>query len=289
MGVASRRECEQMILDGRVEVNGRLVAELPAFVDPREDRITVDGRPLRVEPRRASRVYVMLNKPDNTLGTTKDELAYEKGGRRTVTDLVEHPSGARLYPVGRLDYHTTGLVVMTNDGELAQRLTHASFGITKTYRVWLGEPPTPEQLAVLRRRVGKRGAVDEAGAETGGVRVVEPPRRRNEIAQPSSVIEVEVREGRTDPLEDVLVQAGCRVKRIARTGIGPLRLIGVKPGEWRDLTKDEVRTLMDATGLGRPAPGRRPRKERSRPEEGAGGPEGSGASGGPGGGEEAGG
>lgn len=274
MGVASRRECEQMILDGRVEVNGSLVTELPAFVDPREDRITVDGRHLKVESRRATRVYVMLNKPDNTLGTTRDELAYEKGGRKTVTDLVRHPSGARLYPVGRLDYHTTGLVVLTNDGELAQRLTHASFGITKTYRVWLSSPPTEEQLGVVRRRLGRRDATDEAGNPTGGVTLVERPVRRNEVAQPSSVIEVEVREGKTDPLEDVLVQAGCRVKGIARTAIGPLTIGGVKPGEWRDLTKDEVAALMESAGLGvqKRARPRKPRRERpSRGGHGGGG------------------
>ena len=123
-GVASRRECEQMILDGRVEVNGHPITELPAFVHPGQDRVSVDGRPLARPERgprgrsgRMDRVYVMLNKPDNTLGTTRDDLEYKKGGRRTVVDLVEHPSGARLFPVGRLDFHSTGLVLMTNDGE----------------------------------------------------------------------------------------------------------------------------------------------------------------------------
>jgi 23S rRNA pseudouridine2605 synthase len=263
-GVASRRECEQMILDGRVEVNGHAVTELPVFVNPVKDRISVDGRYL-VRPghghggkggsKAARHVYVMLNKPDNTLGTTRDQLAYDKGGRRTVVDIVKHQSGARLYPVGRLDFHSTGLVLMTNDGVLADRLTHARYGITKTYRVWIHGRVPEEILDMLRRRVGKRDAVDALGRPTGGVHIVgddEPKNAREEARKPPSgltVIEIEVRTGKTEPLEEMLVTAGCRVKRVARMAIGPLRLMGVRPGDWRDLTKDEVRTLREAAGL----------------------------------------
>ncbi len=252
-GIASRRECEQMIVDGRVEINGEIVTRLPIFVNPNTDRIRVDGRFLSKEDTSAHRVYVMLNKPDNTLGTTKDELEYKKGGRRTVADLVKHHTGARLFPVGRLDFHSTGLVLMTNDGDLAERLTHARYGMTKTYRVWIHGAVPGEILDMLRRRVGKREA---AG---GGVRIItdddlnQPSRqRRPQTPGNMTVLEIVAREGRTDPLGEMLVTAGCRVKRIARIAIGPLRLTGVSPGDWRDLTKDEVRTLKEAAGLYKP-------------------------------------
>jgi 23S rRNA pseudouridine2605 synthase len=254
--VASRRDCERMITDGRVHVNGKLVTALPVFVDPREDRISVDGVPLPGAERTARRVYVMLNKPDNTLGTTRDQLAYEKGGRKTVSDLVKHSSGARLFPVGRLDFHSTGLVLMTNDGALAERLTHARYGVGKTYRVWVANRVTPENLDMLRRRIGQKDATDPEGRPTGGVRIVsdaeEPDdqHRRTRTEPGTTVLEIQARQGKTEPLGEMLTAVGCRVKRIARVAIGPLRLMGVKPGGWRDLTKDELRTLKEAAGLG---------------------------------------
>ena len=269
-GVASRRECEKMIEDGRVAVNGKTVSSLPVFVHPGEDRVLVDGRPLETSDRGTQRVYVILNKPDNTLGTTKDQLEYAKGGRRTVTDLVKHHSGARLYPVGRLDFHSTGLVLMTNDGVLTERLTHARYGVGKTYRVWITNRVTPQILEMLRRRVGKRDATDAEGRSTGGVRIVtsesEERAQGSRQAHPphfsmadresaglgergTTVLEIQAREGKTEALDEMLVAVGCRVKRIARVAIGPLRLVGVRPGDWRDLTKDEVRSLMEAAGL----------------------------------------
>lgn len=283
-GVASRRECEQLILEGHVDVNGTTVTELPVFVNPMRDRITVDGRVVEKPKRNSKNVYVMLNKPDNTLGTTRDELEYAKGGRRTVTDLVEHPTGARLFPVGRLEYHATGLVLLTNDGELANRLTHASFGISKTYRVWLENPPTEDGLNQVRRRVGKREAVDDEGNNTGGVRMLiqvdkrELDRHPHLAHEPSRVLEIEVREGKTDPLEDVLVQSGCSVRKIARVAIGPLRMRGVKHGEWRDLSKSELAELLEAAGMGKAGGQGNKRKQRPtvkpRKESGPPGPKG---------------
>jgi pseudouridine synthase len=147
---------------------------------------------------------------------------------------------------------------MTNDGDLAERLTHAKYGMTKTYRVWIHGNVPGEILDMLRRRVGKREAPQ------GGVRIItdkehQPSReRRSSTPANMSVLEIDAREGRTEPLGEMLVQAGCRVKRIARISIGPLRLMGVSPGDWRDLTKDEVRTLKEAAGLGRPVQRARP-------------------------------
>ncbi len=277
-GVASRRDCEEMIQDGRVEVNGSIVTELPIFVNPGTDRITVDGQLLPRSDRAAKRVYVMLNKPDNTLGTTRDDLEYKKGGRRTVNDLVQHPSGARLYPVGRLDFHSTGLVLMTNDGELADRLTHARYGITKTFRVWVNGFVRPDILDMLRRRIGKKDATDAQGRPTGGVHIVNddeehhgrrtprPVKMRAERATVTTIIEIQIRDGKTDPLDEMLLTAGCRVRRIARTAIGSLRLMGVRPGEWRDLTKDEVQALKETAGLIKPAPARPHRKRAAHTE-----------------------
>ena len=130
LGVASRRACEQMVADGMVSVNGTVVLTLPVLVDPLHDRIEIDGRPLPQMTARGERtIHVMLYKPRHTVTTASDPE-----GRRTVTELVEHPSGVRLYPVGRLDFDTMGLVLLTNDGDLANKLTHPRFGIEKTYR-----------------------------------------------------------------------------------------------------------------------------------------------------------
>ncbi len=261
-GVASRRECEEMITAGRVEVNGHAVTALPVFVNPSQDRITVDGRALARDDRTHKRVYVMLNKPDNTLGTTRDQLEYAKGGRRTVNDLVQHTTGARLFPVGRLDFHSTGLVLMTNDGELADRLTHARYGVTKTFRVWINGFVRPDILDMLRRRIGKRDAVDAQGRVTGGVHIINDDeadhgrRHRSEKDSKTTIVEIQMRDGKTDPLDEMLVTAGCRVRRIARVAIGPLKLMGVRPGEWRDLTKDELRSLKEAAGLINPHSGK---------------------------------
>ena len=273
-GVASRRECEAMIEGGRVEVNDELVTKLPAFINPRRDKIKVDGRIVETGNRAERRVYVMLNKPDRTLATTRDGSAVEGNARRTVLDLVEHPSGVRLYPVGRLDYHSTGLLLLTNDGDLTQRLTHARYGITQTYRVWVGGAVTDETLDMLRRRVGKREHVDEEGRPDGGVRVDVRPgdERPNGEVSDSTVLEIVVREGRRENIGDMLLACGCKVKRMIRVGIGPLRMKAVAVGSWRDLFPDEVEALFDAAGLERPrTPAHRTNGRRERGWRGGGG------------------
>lgn len=298
-GVASRRDCEEMITRGLVEVNGRIVDHLPAFVDPAKDRIVVDGRPLKVArsmpdrgreggrgARLGGRVYVMLHKPDRVLCTTRDEIGEPEGSARsggggaggartTVADLVQHPSGARLYPAGRLEYHTTGLVLLTNDGVLADRLTHARYGVTRTYRVTVKGRVSAELLGDLRRRLGvERSRVPSSagvvGRVAGGrrigaggepvdsVRLVREPGQmttvgrdgvRTEVAATNSVIELTLREGKSRQLRAILEQMGAATRKITRTAIGPLRLRGVAVGEWRDLTREEVESLMRAAGL----------------------------------------
>jgi 23S rRNA pseudouridine2605 synthase len=290
-GVASRRDCETMIERGLVEVNGQVVNRLPVFVNPARDRIMVDGRPLRPRVRAGrgsaggrggggdERVYVMLHKPDRVLCTTTDDTAQSQargGARTTVTDLVQHRSGARIYPVGRLDYHSTGLVLMTNDGELADRLTHARYGVTRTYRVTVKGEVREDILDDLRRRVGKPAATDAAGEggrggepDDFGVRVARTPTAES----PNTVLEVTLREGRNRHLQAILEQMGCLVRKLTRVGIGPLRLRGVAVGEWRNLTREELDDLRAAGGLISP---RRPvadkRAVRSSPGVGKPGP-----------------
>lgn len=152
-GVASRRECERMIEEGLVEVNGEVQDELPVFVDPARDRVSVNGRIVDRKAAKAERTYLALFKPDNTLTTTKDSgVEDESNARRTVLDLVDHPAKGRLIVVGRLGFHATGLVLLTNDGQLAQRLSHAKFGVTKTYRITIKGALHPEAMQSLRER-----------------------------------------------------------------------------------------------------------------------------------------
>lgn len=257
-GVASRRECETMIEAGRVEVNGHAVTDLPAFAHPGKDRIVVDGRVIETGRHGPAKVYVMLNKPERTLAATRDAGSVEGNPRRTVLDLVDHPSGARLYPVGRLDYHATGLILLTNDGDLTQRLTHARYGVGQTYRVWVGGEVSGETLEMLRRRIGKRDETDAEGRPTGGVRVdVRPGDKRpsGDLAG-ATVLEITLREGRRESVADMLLASGCRVKKMARVGIGPIRLRNVAVGAWRNLFPEEVADLRDAAGMAQPGQGR---------------------------------
>lgn len=246
-----------MIEEGRVEVNGELVTRLPVMVNPKSDRVQVDGRPVKLKARGGERVYVMLHKPERVLCTTRDETPVEEGGRRTVMDLVEHPAGTRLYPIGRLDYHATGIVLLTNDGELTNRLTHARYGVTQTFRVWAAGDVNGEVLDMLRRRVGAKGELDEQGRDTGGVRVDITPGTELEsgdVSQ-STVIEITVRPGRRESIADMLLAAGCPVKKMVRVAIGPLRMKGVGSGKWRNLTRDEVAMLEEAAFAGTAAAG----------------------------------
>lgn len=283
-GVASRRDCEKLIEAGAVEVNGERVQRLPVFIDPAVDRVRVDGQPIRLrrpgDSRRgtsAERVYIMLHKPSRVLSTTIDDSPEGGGSRTTVLDLVRHPSGARLYPVGRLDYHSTGLVLLTNDGQLAERLTHARYGVTRTYRVTMKGRPNRELIEDIQRRIaaerpevpavigriGRGGARPTGPSDSGpldapGVRIV---REAGSVADsrgsesPNAVLEITLREGKSRQLTSVLEQMGALVKKLTRVGIGPLRLRGVAVGQWRNLTRDEVAALRQSAGLSRSGSG----------------------------------
>jgi len=236
-GVASRRACEALIEQGRVEINGKLVTELPVFVGE-GDSILVDGRPVRAAEQK---LYVMLNKPVRTVTTAQDEPGLD---RRTVMDLVAHPSGARLFPVGRLDYETTGLLLLTNDGDLANALTHPRFGLEKTYRVVIRGLLDDDQVGRIERGIyladRKEGKASGARRTARvGVAIVKRDRDR-------TTLNLTLKEGRNRQVRRMLAAVGYPVRKLERIAIGPLRLKGLARGAWRELTREEVRTLREA-------------------------------------------
>ena len=230
-GLGSRRNCEQLIISGRVRVNNR-VARVGEKADPEADAITVDGR--EIKPAQQL-IYVALHKPRFVLSTIEAESGDR---RRTVRDLVALPE--RLYPVGRLDYESEGLVLMTNDGHLAQRLTHPSFGHSKVYRVLLAKHPDEIQLSTWRR-----GVVLSDGYKTQPVDVfVEAS------AGKGAWVRITMREGRKRQIRETASQLGLPVVRIVRVNIGSLRLGNLKSGQWRYLTQQEVTELMELARTG---------------------------------------
>lgn len=242
-GIASRRACEELIAKGHVRVNGTRVATLPIFVDPARDRIEVDGRPVQPAPRH---IYVMLNKPKRTLCTASDDAPVQ---RRTVVELVDHPAAARLFAVGRLDFDTTGLILLTNDGELANRLTHPRFGIAKTYEALVRGRLEDADLARLERGIFL--AERRAGRTVGAVRAAHVGISIARRDRDSTVLEITLSEGRNRQVRRMLAAVGCPVKRLERIAMGPLRLTGLARGQWRELTRQELVALRKASAPGR--------------------------------------
>lgn len=223
-GYGSRRACEDFITAGRVRVNGKL-AELGQKADPAIDQITVDGKPIAAAE---APTYIALYKPRNVLSTVEKERNED---RRTVRELVEEPG--HLYPVGRLDYESEGLVLMTNDGDLANRLTHPRYGHEKEYRVLLARRPDARQMEAW-----KRGVVLEDGYETQPVEI------RYETSQGKGAwVRVIMGEGRKRQIRETCKQLGLPVVRIIRVRIGTLRLGNLKPRQWRHLYADELAAL----------------------------------------------
>jgi pseudouridine synthase len=269
-GVAARRACEELIAQGRVRVNGSVVRALPAFADPDADRIEVDGRPV---PRRERRIHVMLNKPGRTLVTARDEVGMD---RRTVLGLVDHPLAKRLFPVGRLDFETTGLVLLTNDGGLAHRLSHPSFAVEKTYHVLVKGRLREEDLLTIQRRAKElaKFKAHEARRELRTRLGPGPaPGKRKRTLSPLHVrvlderggkttLEVALVESRLRPIQEVLLASGLAVKKLTRVGLGPLRLSRLAVGQWRELTRDEVKKLRALARGDRKTP-TRPRAPRA--------------------------
>jgi 23S rRNA pseudouridine2605 synthase len=228
-GVASRRRAEEWVKAGLVQVNGRVVTEQGVKVDPDRDEVRVEGRVVRPAPV----VTVMLHKPYGYLSTTADPQ-----GRRVVTGLLGEKYG-RLYPVGRLDYDATGLLLLTNEGELAHRLMHPRYQVPRTYRVTVEGTVGREPLGGLR-----------AGMELDGRRVPAEVRVVKTSAQ-KTVLEITVREGRYHLIKRLLAQAGHPVLKLKRIAFGPLPLGRLPRGEYRVLTRQELETLRNLVGLTR--------------------------------------
>jgi 23S rRNA pseudouridine2605 synthase len=225
-GVASRRACEIMISEGRVEVNGRLVLEQGTRVDPDRDVIRVDGS--RIPPPRRHQ-YLVLNKPRGVVSTLADPE-----GRRTLAEFL--PGRERLFHVGRLDTDSEGLLILTNDGEFAHRLAHPSYEVPKTY---LAEVAGVVNQATLRRLRGGI-SLDDGPVRPTGVTLVSTGTDR-------SLIKITLHEGRNHIVRRTMEAVGHPVRRLSRTGIGPVRLGNLKVGGVRDLTRDELGGLLDLT------------------------------------------
>ena len=224
-GLGSRRECEKLIANGRVTVNGR-PAKLGDKANPGTDTIMVNGRVIK--PQATKRLYIAINKPKGVISSLDDEL---DEGRTTVRDLVPLPG--HLYPVGRLDKQSTGLILMTNDGDLAHKLTHPRYGHEKTYKVVVEGRISQEALSRWQN-----------GVYLGGRKTA--PTKITVIQQDVSFtrLEIVMREGRKRQIRRVANMLGFPVKQLVREKIGSLTLGNLKLGEWRHLTKKEVADLQ---------------------------------------------
>lgn len=232
-GVASRRQAEQMILEGQVTVNGERVTVLGTRVQP-QDRVVVKGKLIEVPDEES--VYYLLHKPTGVITSAKDPQ-----GRKTVVDLLrEVPQ--RVYPVGRLDYDTSGILLLTNDGELAYRLMHPRYGVEKTYRVGIKERPSSSALKQLRE-----GIVLEDG-KTAPAKVREIISHLNE--GPLYYIDITIHEGRNRQVRRMFTQVGYPVATLKRIRFGPLKLEpSLSQGEYRALSKSEIQALQHAVEL----------------------------------------
>ena len=252
-GIGARRDCEQLIVDGRVQVNGRVSTTLPCFIDPQADAVSLDGVPVDVRgsvPNVASSaqksVYVLVNKPKGVISTTHDEL-----GRRNVLSLLPPAlrNEARLYPVGRLDGDSTGLLLLTNDGDFAHRLTHPRFGIAKEYRVVTTGLATEEQLTRLRKGMylvtpDATGTKNAKRATMESVRIVK--RFVDRSRGDRTVLSVTLREGQNREIRRMLARVGLKVRELERVAIGPLRAGQLRPGQCKLLGRRDIERLCDA-------------------------------------------
>jgi pseudouridine synthase len=258
-GVGARRDCETMITEGRVRVNGRVVSTLPCFVDPANDVVELDGEaielpasdvassPERAADRGRARVYVLVNKPRGVITTTQDPE-----GRANVLDLVPASlrRGERLFPVGRLDGDSTGLLLITNDGDFAYQLTHPKFGVAKEYRVLCAGLASDEQLRKLRGGMylitpAADGEKTTKKASMESVRILK--RFVDRARGDRTLLSITLREGQNREIRRMLARVGLKVRELERVAIGPLRAPGLKPGQAKLLGKKAVERLRAAT------------------------------------------
>ena len=228
-GIASRRAAEQMILDGRVAVDGKIITELGTKFNITINKISVDNKIISYS---GEKVYILLNKPQNILSSAKDDR-----GRTTVVDLITDIS-ERIYPVGRLDYDTEGLILLTNDGELMNALLHPKFQINKTYLAKVTGNVTKDKLELLQKGI----QLDDGITAPAIVRVIG---KSNTEAK----IEITIHEGRNRQVRRMFAAIGCEVKRLKRIKFANLTIHNLKIGQYRQLTKVELENLYQMAGL----------------------------------------
>jgi 23S rRNA pseudouridine2605 synthase len=229
-GVGSRRHCEELIGAGRVEVDGQVVRRFGARVDPGRQVIRVDGKRI---PSRQDLVYLALNKPTGVLTAMSDDR-----GRKTIADLLGGERAERLFHVGRLDYDTEGLILLTNDGELAHRLAHPSYGVLKTYLADV----TGSVPGNLGKRLAAGIRLEDGLARVDSFRVVER-------AASQTLVEITLHEGRKHIVRRMLAEVGHPVTRLVRIRFGPIKLGRLAPGTSRNLTAPEIGELYAAVSL----------------------------------------
>lgn len=230
-GVASRRKSEELIEQGKVKVNSR-VAQIGDKVNPKKDDITVSGKKI---VKTKSYTYIMLHKPRGFITTMNDEM-----GRKCVAELVKDV-GARVYPVGRLDRESEGLLLMTNDGEFANAMTHPTKHVPKTYRVTVRPSITDEQITALMTGI----VIEDRMTAPAEVRVITKEEGR-------VVLEIVLYEGRNRQIRKMCEALGLEVARLKRTAVGSVKLGMLPQGKWRELKEDEVHKLMVNAAMDRP-------------------------------------
>jgi 23S rRNA pseudouridine2605 synthase len=229
-GIASRRACEALISEGRVEVNSEIVFEQGRRVDPERDVIRVDGA--RIPPPRRHR-YLALNKPRGVVSTMDDPE-----GRRTLADLLsERGNTERLFHAGRLDTDTEGLLILTNDGDFAHRLAHPSYEVPKTYIAEVAGVVSEQILMRLRRGI----TLEDGPVRPTSVKIVS-------TARDKTLLKITLQEGRNRVVRRTMEAVGHPVRGLSRIGIGPVRLGNLQVGEYRELTREELGGLLDLTG-----------------------------------------
>jgi 23S rRNA pseudouridine2605 synthase len=259
-GVASRRLAEELIVQGRVQVNGRTVTELGTKADPDVDEIKVDGRRIKTQTRQR---YILLYKPRGYITSRSDPQ-----GRPTVMDLLR---GVKeyVYPVGRLDYDSEGLLLLTNDGDLAARLTHPRHEVDKVYHARVRGVPDDHVLERLEKGV----TIDGRRTAPAKARVLDPPSRSGKGSADQTTIELAIHEGRQRQVRNMFDAVGHPVIRLKRVRIGPIEDRDIPPGHWRELTPQELGRLRRTAGIAnapaahapthRPARSRKPHRTNS--------------------------
>ena len=222
-GICSRRAAEELITAGRVTVDGQIVRELGAKADPSQNKIGVDGKLLHFD---TEKIYLLLNKPRGYVSTAHDER-----GRKTVIDLLGENFKGRVYPVGRLDLNSEGVLILTNDGDLTNALIHPRYEVAKTYRAKISGVVTEEKLDLLRAGI----ELDDGLTAPAEVYLLD-----------ADTVEVTIHEGRNRQVRRMLAAVGCDVKRLRRIKFAGLTLDGLKVGQWRTLTAAEVAELKGA-------------------------------------------